>query len=139
MVLLETNIDDMNPEIYSYVFERFFEEGALDVYLTPIMMKKNRPGTKLSLLVKKNSVEKMMERLFLETTTLGIRITEVGRETLERQSVKKETPLGTVGFKEGYYQGIRVKSTPEYEECRRIARERDLPIPRVYEILNNIE
>lgn len=135
---METNIDDMNPEIYSYVFERFLEEGALDLYLTPVIMKKNRPGTKLSLLVTKDSVEKMKEMLFHETTTLGIRSLEVGREALERKWTKKETPLGIVTFKEGYYQGKKVKATPEYEECRRIAKEQDLPLRRVYEILSNL-
>ncbi len=129
----------MNPEIYSYIFEKFFEEGALDVYLTAIMMKKNRPGTKLSILVEKNLVEKMKKLIFLETTTLGIRITEIRREALERRFIIKETPFGQVTFKEAYYQGRRVKCTPEYEDCQRIAREKRLSISRVYEVLSKIE
>ncbi len=128
----------MNPEIYSYIFEKFFEEGALDVYLTPIMMKKNRPGTKLSLLVEKASGEKMKALIFLETTTLGIRISEVQREALQRKFIKKETPLGRVTYKEAYYQGRKVKSTPEYEDCRRLAREQKISISKVYEILNKV-
>lgn len=138
-MLLETNIDDMNPEIYSYIFEKFFEEGALDVYLTPIMMKKNRPGTTLSVLVEKESVEKIKEMIFLETTTLGIRITEIQRESLERRIISRETPFGMVTFKEAYYQGERVKSTPEYEDCRRIAKEQGLSISKVYDVFNKIE
>ncbi len=129
----------MNPEIYSYVFEKFFQEGALDVYLSPIMMKKNRPGTKLSVLVEEDSVGKMKKMIFLETTTLGIRASEIQREALERRFIKKETPFGRVTFKEGYYQGERVKSTPEYEDCRRIAKEQDLSISKVYDVLNKIE
>jgi pyridinium-3,5-bisthiocarboxylic acid mononucleotide nickel chelatase len=128
----------MNPEIYSYIFEKFFQEGALDVYLTPIMMKKNRPGTKLSLLVEKASGEKMKALIFLETTTLGIRISEVQREALQRKFIKKETPLGRVTYKEAYYQGRKVKSTPEYEDCRRLAREQKISISKVYEILNKV-
>ena len=128
----------MNPEIYSYLFERFFEEGALDVYLTPMIMKKNRPGIKLSVLVDRNTVEKMKKRIFLETTTLGIRITEVGREALERKFIKKETPFGRVTYKEAYYEGRKIKSTPEYEDCRRIAKEKKLSIREIYEALSKL-
>lgn len=129
----------MNPEIYSYLFEGFFEEGALDVYLTPMIMKKNRPGIKLSVLVDRNTVEKMKKRIFLETTTLGIRITEVGREALERKFIKKETPFGRVTYKEAYYEGRKIKSTPEYEDCRRIAKEKKLSIREIYEALSNLD
>ncbi len=128
----------MNPEIYSYIFEKFFEEGALDVYLTPIMMKKNRPGTMLSVLAEKNTIEKMKQMIFLETTTLGIRITEIGREALEREFIQRETPFGKITFKEAYYQGERVKSTPEFEDCRRIAKEQGLSISKVYDVLNKM-
>lgn len=125
----------MNPEIYSYIFEKFFEQGARDLYLTPIIMKKNRPGTKLSLLVEKGLEEKMKYLLFQETTTLGIRITEIRREALERKFIKKETSFGMVTFKEAYYQGVRVKSTPEYEDCRRIAKKFNISLKDVYNTL----
>jgi len=129
----------MNPEIYSYVFEKFLEEGARDVYLTPIMMKKNRPGTKLSVLADKTLEENMKKMIFLETSTLGIRITEIHREALTREFVKRETPFGMITFKEGYYQGTRVTFTPEYEDCRRVAKEQGLSLRRVYEVLSKID
>ncbi len=133
--MLECNIDDMNPEIYSYLYERLFAEGAKDVFLTPIYMKKNRPGTLVNVLVEKELEDQLIKLLFKETTTLGIRKREVERETLKRVFTKKKTPLGELVFKEAYYDGQMIKSTPEYEDCRKIAIKHQLPIREVYDIV----
>jgi hypothetical protein len=133
LLLLETNIDDMNPEFYGHLMEELFAKGALDVSLTAVQMKKNRPGTLLSILMEPALQPTIVELVFRETTTLGVRIQEVGRIELQRSEETIETPYG----------GCRVKSVtgpdgdrrliPEYEECRRIARENGLPVRTIYE------
>ena len=133
LLLVETNIDDMNPEFYNYVFERLFAAGVLDVALIPVQMKKNRPGSLLRVLVEPALESAVLGILFQETTTLGVRIQEVRRVELRREEKIVETPFGrcrvkSVGTPEG---GERL--IPEYEECRRIAEERKLPIRLVYE------
>jgi len=135
-VLLETNIDDMNPEVYSYLFPLLFQKGALDVYLTNIIMKKNRPGIMLSVLCLEADVRNIQEVLFAETTTLGIRCREIDRVELERKESTAETSLGPVRVKEAYLHGQLLKTAPEYEECRRIAEQSGLPLQQVYSIVN---
>ncbi len=133
--MIEANIDDMNPEIYGYIMEKAFMLGALDVFMTPIIMKKNRPGTKLSVLCGQEK-EETLERLVLaETTTLGIRKYEVNRTVLKRQSVKLKTKYGAVSIKIGYMEGKPVKMAPEFEECREIAENFGIPLKQVYEDL----
>ncbi len=123
----------MNSEFYSYIMEKAFENGALDVFMTPIIMKKNRPGITLSILCKEVDIKTLEKILFLETTTLGIRKYSVDRSTLEREVIDIETKYGSIPIKIGVLEGKKLKSAPEYEECRRIAKIYDVPIKDVYE------
>ncbi|MGE5390397.1 MAG: nickel pincer cofactor biosynthesis protein LarC [Deltaproteobacteria bacterium] len=134
--LMETNIDDMNPEIYSYLFPLLFRKGALDVWLTNIIMKKNRPGIMISVLCRNDDVQVLQEVLLTETTTLGIRCREIGRVELERNILTVETSLGPIKVKQAYLNGKLLKTTPEYEECRRLAEQNRLPLKDVYNIIN---
>lgn len=133
--MLEANIDDMNPEIYGYVMEKAFKMGALDVFMTPIMMKKNRPGIKLSVLCEQKKQEELEKLVLTETTTLGLRKYEVDRTILKRQNVKLKTKYGVVSMKLGYMAEKPIKLAPEFEECREIAEGFGIPIRQVYEDL----
>jgi uncharacterized protein (TIGR00299 family) protein len=133
VVLLETNIDDMNPEFYEYVMDRLFQKGALDVFLTPIQMKRNRPATVLSVIVGQEDVDKMLEVIFDETTTLGVRIQEIQRKKLIRESVMVHTCYGSISVKVAKLDGVVKNVSPEYEECRQIAEEHHVPLKVVYE------
>lgn len=130
-ILLETNIDDMTPEIYGYIIDRLLEAGARDAYLTPIIMKKGRPGIQLSALVDPHKEKEITDIIFSETTTLGMRRMPVQRHMLERRSDTVETPLGTVRVKIANVNG-KERITPEYDDCARIAREKGVPILDVY-------
>lgn len=131
LVVLETNIDDMNPEIYEHLMDRLFETGALDVWLTPIIMKKSRPGTLVCALCERENQERISELIFEESTTLGIRWFPVSRVTLPRRLEKVETPLGIVSVK---VAGKGESVVPEYEDCKRVAKDRGVPLKRVYEL-----
>jgi uncharacterized protein (DUF111 family) len=120
-LLLETNIDDLSPQILGYVMERAFEFGAMDCWFTPIQMKKNRPATMLSILCEKNKREIFMELLYRETSTLGVRISEVERDCLPREIAKVETEFGAVDVKIARFNGKIVNAKPEYEQIREIA------------------
>lgn len=133
---LETNIDDMNPEFYSYLFQLLLNNGALDVYLTSIIMKKNRPGIMITVLCKLEDARALQELLFTETTTLGIRCQEINRVELARTESVIETSLGPVKVKKAYLDGEVIKAAPEYEDCRRIAEEHQLSLRVVYNIVN---
>ncbi|KPJ82924.1 MAG: hypothetical protein AMS17_18375 [Spirochaetes bacterium DG_61] len=137
LILLETNIDDMNPEIYSYLFPLLLEQGALDVFLSQIIMKKGRPGVMLSVLADVHLRPKMEELIFRETTTLGIRQYHVSRTSLERKTISYTSQFGTVKVKVIYRNGKMYRAIPEYEECRRIAHKKGLPLKEVYAILTN--
>ncbi|WP_407309793.1 nickel pincer cofactor biosynthesis protein LarC [Desulfosporosinus sp. SB140] len=130
--ILETNIDDMNPELYGYIEEKLFAQGALDVYKTAISMKKGRAATKLSILVNEKNEKSVLDIIFRETTSIGVRKYKVEKIMLPRDFEKVCTQYGNVTIKNAYYQGERVKYKPEYEDCRRIAIERNIPIARVY-------
>jgi hypothetical protein len=130
--LLETNIDDMNPEFFEHVCDRLFEGGALDVFLTPVTMKKGRPATMLSVLAEPAKRTALEQVLFAETTTLGVRYSEVSRSALQRQSIEVSTPWGSVRVKVGR-SGEQVTLAPEYEDCRRVAQASAVPLKRVYE------
>jgi uncharacterized protein (TIGR00299 family) protein len=121
LLLLETNIDDLSPQILGYVMERAFEFGAMDCWFTPIQMKKNRPATMLSILCEKNKREIFMELLYRETSTLGVRISEVERDCLPREIAKVETEFGAVDVKIARFNGKIVNAKPEYEQIREIA------------------
>lgn len=135
VVVVETNIDDMSPEAYEYVMEKLFEGGALDVYFTPVIMKKGRPATKISVLCWDEDTEKISEILFQETTTLGVRKYQVERRVMNRKKITVQTPYGNVEVKLGLLGDKLVKFKPEYEQCRRIARERKLSLSEVYEMV----
>ncbi len=136
MDLVETikaNIDDMNPEVYHHVMERLFEAGALDVWLTPIYMKRNRPGVTLSVLLPLRIEQKILEILFEETTTLGVRCLRETRRKLTGKILKVDTEFGPIGVKIGKFRGRIVNISPEYEECARAARKSNVPLKMVYE------
>ena len=130
--LLETNIDDMNPELYSYVEERLFENGALDVYKTPIIMKKGRPAIKLSILVNKKREKEILDIIFRETTSIGIRKVKVEKMMLYRNFSTIETPYGPVTIKKSCYAGEEIKYKAEYEDCKKIAKANNIPMTKVY-------
>ncbi len=135
VAVIETNIDDMNPQLFDHVQEKLFAEGALDVFFTQILMKKNRPAIKLTVLCNREDQQKMCDLLFRETTTLGVRIREEQREKLHREIVEMETTLGSVRVKVTRQKDEDVRCTPEYDDCKRIAREKNLPLKQVFEIL----
>jgi uncharacterized protein (TIGR00299 family) protein len=132
-VVLETNIDDLNPELYEYVMERLFAAGAQDAWLTPIVMKKSRPAVTLAVLCSTEREPTLRQVLFRETGTLGVRTTAVEKHVLERELVKVETAHGPVAVKIGLLEGKRVSVSPEYEDCARVAREAGVPAREVYE------
>ncbi len=131
LTLIETNIDDMTPEIYGYLIDRLLAGGARDAYLTPLVMKKGRPATMVSVLADAPRVNPLVDLLFRETTTLGVRLTQVNRLKLSRRNETVETPFGTVNVKVADYGG-RTRMAPEFEDCARIAREQNVPILDVY-------
>lgn len=134
-IMLETNIDDMNPQIYQYIFQRLLTAGALDVFLTPVQMKKNRPGAVLHVLSPQEKVNQLAEIIFQETTTLGLRIYSVTRKMLEREIWPIETPYGFVDVKVGRLEQEIVNMTPEYEECKKIAEVHGVPLKRVLDLV----
>ncbi len=129
---LRTSIDDMNPEIYQHLQELLFERGALEVYLTQLVMKKGRPGVLVTVLCEQAELQSLIETLFSETTTLGVRVSTEGRAELERWTETVSTPYGEVTVKKGRLPDGTVKSSPEYESCRNISRDRGVPILDVY-------
>jgi hypothetical protein len=132
LTLLETNIDDMSPELVGFVQEQLFELGARDVWLTPIQMKKGRPGTLLSVLLPVNLEQAGVSLVMRETTTLGVRVRPITRYEAERETVTVETTLGSARVKVKRLDGRAVSASPEYEDCRRIALETGMPLQDVY-------
>ena len=130
--LLETTIDDMNPEFYGYLMDQLFAAGAKDVYLTPVYMKKGRPGTVVSVLADGESAERLTGILLAETTTLGVRMLHVERRLLERREGSVSTQWGPVRVKIACVDG-RERCTPEFDDCARVAREHGVPLQTVYE------
>jgi len=133
VVLIETNIDDMSPEVIGYVCELLLSQGALDVYTTPVFMKKNRPGTLLSVLARPVQEDAVVATLFRETTTLGVRIGRLRRQKLERETVEIDTRFGPVVVKVSRHDGRIANAAPEYESVREIALERGVPLKDVYD------
>lgn len=130
-ILIECNIDDMNPEIYSHVSEKLFASGAADVYLTEIIMKKGRPGIILSVICEKGLESSIRETIFRETTTIGIRSVIFQKNTLERKNVVIDTEYGKVSFKLSYFEGKVVSAKPESDQCREIALRLGIPLREV--------
>ncbi len=134
LVKLEANIDDMNPQIYGWLYERLFAAGALDVWTTSIFMKKNRPAQMLSVLVDKEHKEFCIKIIFEETTTIGLRVIEIARRVeAVRKIAKVETRFGEVQCKVSAYDGKIVSITPEYEDCRRLAEKNSVPLKAVWQ------
>ena len=134
-MILETNIDDMSGEIYSYLFPKLLKAGAKDVYLTNIMMKKNRPAQKLTVLTAAEKRKELEQIIFKETTTLGIRNRQVERSCLQRKYLDLDSTVGMVTIKAAYYEGELIKYSPEYEECRKIAEREKIRLQDVYDLL----
>lgn len=140
LVQIETNIDDMNPQIYPYVTEKLFEAGALDVYYHDIIMKKGRPGILLSVLIGESHLTGAMDIIYSETTTLGVRIKHIGRHKLDRRIKEVDTSFGKVKVKivgknsipEVRSQTSEVRMVPEFEECKRLAKTTGKPLNHIY-------
>jgi uncharacterized protein (TIGR00299 family) protein len=135
LLVIETNIDDMNPEFYNYVSGKLFALGALDVSFVPVQMKKNRPGVLLRVLVEPSIETAAAEIILSETTTLGVRVMEVRRIELPREEKVVLTVFGPCKVKRAVLPNGRERLIPEYEECRRIAEETGTPLPDVYRLI----
>ena len=131
VLVCETHIDDMNPELYEPLMDKLFDAGALDVAFTPLQMKKNRPGVRLTVIAPLAARESLLENLFSHSTTLGVRLMEVERVAAQRWHETIDTPYGPLRVKVMEYAGHR-RLMPEYEECRRLAEEHGLPLLEVY-------
>ncbi|MDD2900302.1 MAG: nickel pincer cofactor biosynthesis protein LarC [Desulfuromonadaceae bacterium] len=136
IIVVESNIDDSTPELLGYAMERLFDEGALDVFFTPIQMKKNRPAVKLSFLCNSQNLDTLSRIMLTETSAIGLRYYSADRTTLQRRIVERQTEFGAVRFKQVLDgAGTVLRESPEYEDCRRIAREQDTPCRGVMERL----
>jgi len=131
-VMLEANIDDMNPEFYSYILEKLFAAGALDVTLIPIQMKKGRPGTMLSVLARQEQEEPLLDIIFTETTTLGIRRHTAEKLMLPRRLISVETAYGLVRVKIAESSDNIVNAAPEYQDCLQLAKATGAPLKKIY-------
>src|SRR5947208_2890718 len=129
--VIEANLDDMNPQIYGYFLEKALAAGALDVYTTPVQMKKNRPGTLLTVLCKPQDTNALMSLIFAETTTFGARTYRAQRRTLPREFVSVATNFGDVHIKISRVNGRILHVAPEYDDCRKLAVEKNVPLQRV--------
>jgi len=130
------NIDDMSSEIYSYLFEKIMDEGALDVFTESIFMKKNRPAYKISILTKKKDLNKFIKLLLTETSTFGVRYKEYNRAKLDRKFIELDTIYGKVKVKLGYYNNKLIKLKPEYEQCKLISKTLNIELREVYNEIN---
>jgi len=133
ITVIESNIDDMNPQFYDHIMNRIFDAGALDVFLTPIIMKKNRPAVKITLLSDNDNVNKLADILLKETTSFGLRMYKTERIKLEKEIKTVKTEYGSTKVKIGKKNGKIINIAPEYEDCKRIANERGISIREVYE------
>ena len=133
--ILETSIDDMNPELFGYLMERLFANGALDVYWIPVYMKKNRPGTLLQVLCHPDDKNSLIGRILSETTTLGVRYYESRRRLLWRDRFEVKTTYGDIAVKRVKDLEGNIRIVPEYEVCEKIARERNIPLRNVYDTI----
>lgn len=135
VIVIESAIDDMNPELYSYLFEKLIKEGALDAYAAPLYMKKNRPANLLSVICREERLEALLDIVFRESTTMGVRISEEKRRVLPRDYKKAKTPWGEVRVKIGFASEDKkevLQIAPEYEDCRNISDRSGIPLKQVY-------
>lgn len=134
VIVVDANIDDSTPEIIGYAMERLLEEGALDVYVTSIQMKKNRPGVMVSFLCRPEQLDQLSQLLLAETSAIGLRYYRADRIVLQRRIIERQTGFGTVRYKQVFdSSGSMLRESPEYEDCRRIAREKGIPCREVME------
>ena len=133
VTVVETNIDDMNPQFYDYVIEKLLAMGVLEIFITPILMKKNRPGHLLTIICPSEKLPCVTKFLLRETTTLGLRWHEEEREKSDREILSKETKYGKIRFKLAKWEGKIVNLSPEYEDCKRLALENRVPLKDVFE------
>ncbi|MBT8357920.1 MAG: nickel pincer cofactor biosynthesis protein LarC [Deltaproteobacteria bacterium] len=138
IVVVETCIDDMNPEIFGFLMDRLFEDGALDVFWIPVFMKKNRPGTMVQVMCTDEKKDRVINRILSETTSLGIRYYGVQRRCLQRQQIKIKTKYGKLDVKQVKDIDGGIRLIPEYEVCRKIAIEKNIPIKKVYDTISRI-
>ncbi len=131
--VVETNIDDMNPQNFEYLFEKLLKEGALDVYTTNIQMKKSRPAFKLTVLVNPRDLQSITSAIFSETTTIGLRFYETNRLKLERKIIKVNTKYGNIKVKLSKGPHNIMTVSPEYDECARLAKRKNIPLKVIYE------
>jgi len=131
VIVIETNVDDMNPQIYEYVMEKLFKAGALDVYFTQVLMKKGRPGVKMTVLCNKEQLENLMKIVLKETSTIGLRFYEAKRRILQREIKIIDTEFGKVRVKFSRLGDDILKATPEYEDCKKIAKKLNIPLIEV--------
>lgn len=136
--IIECNIDDMNPEFYQYIMNKLLDKGAMDVYLTPITMKKNRPAMKLSILCKNDLADSLTGVLFDETTTLGVRSYDVDKTMMDREVITINSPYGCIRVKQALLNGEVIKWKPEYDDCKAIAEKHNIPIRKVYSIVQQL-
>lgn len=132
ITVIETNIDDMNPQILGYVMEKLFSKGALDVFFTPIYAKKNRPGILLTVLSETSKADSLIKIIFEETTSMGVRMSDTRRKKLKREIKEVKTKYGKIRVKCGYLNGKIIKAQPEYEDCKKIAREKNIPLIKIF-------
>jgi len=133
VAVVETNIDDMNPQFYDYAMERLFEMGVQEVFLTPILMKKNRPATLLTIICPSEKLSSVSGFLLKETTTLGLRWHEEERTRADREILSLQTKYGRIRFKLARWEGKMVNLSPEYEDCKRLALKKRIPLKEVFE------
>jgi uncharacterized protein (TIGR00299 family) protein len=130
-LLIETNIDDMNPQVYEHLIGKLLSQGAHDAWLTPVIMKKGRPAVLLSIIAPPSKGDLLTDAIFRETTSIGVRVQQVGRKKLAREVREVETLWGTVRVKVSSRDGEVLTATPEYEDCKRIAEEKQVPLKQV--------
>jgi len=133
VTVVETNIDDMNPQFYDYVIEKLLAIEVLEVFITPILMKKNRPGHLLTIICPSEKLPFVTKFLLRETTTLGLRWHEEEREKSDREILSEETKYGKIRFKLARWEGRIVNLSPEYDDCKRLALENRVPLKEIFE------
>ena len=133
VMVVETNIDDMNPQFYDYIMEQMLKMGVKEVFLTPVFMKKNRPATLLTAICSPGQMPVVTEFLFRETTTIGLRWREERRALADRETLSFDTKYGKIRFKLARWEGAVINVSPEYEDCKRLALERKIPLKEVFE------
>lgn len=131
--VIETTIDDMNPELYGHIMDKLFQAGAMEVFLTPVYMKKNRPGTLLTVVSTLPDPHVLLKIIFQETSTLGVRLRQEKRYKLKRETHSLETPFGTVRIKMGRHGDKITNIAPEYEDCRLLAEKNGTPLKEIYQ------